>query len=59
MNEVSLLPISGFIVALIGLLGWLLKKWLGPKIEAVYQQRSESLIATIQRDGLRRFPPLA
>ena len=50
MNEVSFLAIPAFIVALIGILGWLLRKWLGTKIEAVYQQRSESLIATIQRD---------
>lgn len=51
MNEVGLLPISAFILALISLLGWLLRKWLGTKIEAVYQQRSESLRATIQRDN--------
>ena len=50
MNEASPLAISALIVVLIGLLGWLLRKWLGTKIEAVYQQRSESLIATIRRD---------
>ncbi len=50
MNEVSFLVISAFVVALIGLLGWLLRKWLGTKIEATYQQQSESLLATIRRD---------
>lgn len=51
MNEIDLLTLSAFILALISLLGWLLKKWLGTKIEAVYQRRSESLRATIQRDN--------
>ena len=50
MNEVSFLAIPASILVLISLLGWLLRKWLGTKIEAVYQQESESLIAAIQRD---------
>ena len=51
MNEVGLLPTSVFIVALISLLGWLLRKWLGTKIEATYQQRNESFRAAIQQEN--------
>ena len=32
-------------------LGWILKKWLGTKVEAFYTQRVESSIATIKKDN--------
>ena len=37
-------------LGLMGILSWILKKWIGTKIEAAYEQKSDSLRATIQRD---------
>ena len=51
MNEVSFLLAPAFIVALVGILGWILKKWLGTKIEAVYQQKNESFRATLEQEN--------
>ena len=50
MNEVGILAISVLVVALIGLAVWLLRKWIETKIETTYQLKSQSLLATIQRD---------
>ncbi len=49
--EFNLLTSSVITLALVGILGWLLRKWLGTKIESVYQQKDESFRATIQQEN--------
>ena len=49
--ESSLYISSVITLALVGILGWLLRKWLGTKIEAVYQQKNDSFRATIQQEN--------
>ena len=51
MTAASFLLPSAISMALIGILGWILRKWLGTRIEAVYQQRNESFRAIIKREN--------
>lgn len=48
--DMNIILTSTISLGLIGILGWTLKKWIGTKIEAAYEQESDSLRAAIQRD---------
>ena len=47
----SILAPSLISVVLLASLGWILKRWLGTKIDTIYDQRAEAFRAAIQKDN--------
>ena len=50
MTEYSFILPSAINLAFLGVIVWILKKWLGTKIEATYEQQNEAFSAAIRRD---------